>query len=114
MKDCNLPAPAFARFTVGHIARRGWVVRDPDGRMASEIIAARSSAEMLRDRLQHEADAKAKRGPRPCMCCGKTFESEGIHNRLCPHCRAAASGLRSSVSFAGATGKARRVSRLTL
>lgn len=24
---------------------------------------------------------------RPCMCCGKTFGSEGIHNRLCEVCR---------------------------
>lgn len=25
--------------------------------------------------------------PRPCMCCRQTFESEGIHNRLCGNCR---------------------------
>lgn len=25
--------------------------------------------------------------PRPCMCCGNTFRSEGKHNRLCANCR---------------------------
>lgn len=24
---------------------------------------------------------------RPCMCCAKTFSSEGPHNRLCGNCR---------------------------
>ena len=24
---------------------------------------------------------------RPCMCCGRDFPSEGIHNRLCDRCR---------------------------
>lgn len=24
---------------------------------------------------------------RPCMCCGREFTSEGIHNRLCGYCR---------------------------
>lgn len=27
------------------------------------------------------------RAERPCMCCRAMFESEGIHNRLCPTCR---------------------------
>ena len=27
-----------------------------------------------------------KGGPRPCMCCGKPFNSAGSHNRLCPTC----------------------------
>ncbi len=32
--------------------------------------------------------SKAKRPqPRSCMCCGKGFESEGFHNRLCQPCR---------------------------
>lgn len=87
MKDCNLPAPAFARFTVDHQARHGYVVRDPDGKIVSSPTLFRARAEQLRSRLQHEADAKAKRGPRPCLCCGAIFYSQGIHNRLCPNCR---------------------------
>lgn len=23
---------------------------------------------------------------RPCMACGRSFESAGAHHRLCPHC----------------------------
>jgi hypothetical protein len=35
---------------------------------------------------------KAKRPqPRSCLCCGKGFESEGFHNRLCQPCRLRAS-----------------------
>lgn len=87
MKDCNLPAPAFARFTVDHQARHGYVVRDPDGKIVSSPTPFRTRAEQLQIRLQREADAKAKRGPRPCLCCGAIFHSQGIHNRLCPNCR---------------------------
>lgn len=30
---------------------------------------------------------KARRMRRPCMCCGTSFKSEGIHNRLCKTCK---------------------------
>lgn len=30
---------------------------------------------------------RAKTTMRPCMCCGKTFTSDGPHNRLCGACR---------------------------
>lgn len=30
---------------------------------------------------------RAKSAKRPCMCCGKTFTSDGPHNRLCGACR---------------------------
>lgn len=36
---------------------------------------------------------KPKARARPCLCCGKTFDSAGAHNRLCGRCGAAASGL---------------------
>ena len=39
-----------------------------------------------------EAGSKAKRPqPRSCLCCGKGFESEGFHNRMCQPCRLRAS-----------------------
>ena len=31
--------------------------------------------------------SKPKPKFRPCLCCTKTFLSEGPHNRLCPDCR---------------------------
>lgn len=30
---------------------------------------------------------KAAAKPRPCLCCGESFDSEGAHNRMCPVCR---------------------------
>ena len=30
---------------------------------------------------------------RDCMCCGKTFKSEGVHNRLCNLCRTKTGGM---------------------
>lgn len=65
----------------------GYVVIDPDGGHASRLIRFRPEADQLRAKLQRKADAKAKRGPRPCLCCGASFVSEGVHNRLCGGCR---------------------------
>lgn len=31
--------------------------------------------------------AGCKTEERKCMCCGKTFDSEGIHNRICSKCK---------------------------
>lgn len=30
--------------------------------------------------------------PRACLCCGKSFASQGPHNRLCSTCRAKSVG----------------------
>ena len=40
-----------------------------------------------RDQPQGKAAQRAERPPKPCMCCGKPFASQGIHNRLCGLCR---------------------------
>lgn len=65
----------------------GYAVFDRDGHRVGEALRFRGEAERKRDELQREADVKAKRRPRACLCCGSTFASEGIHNRLCPICR---------------------------
>lgn len=33
------------------------------------------------------APPRRPRISRPCLCCGRSFDSEGPHNRLCPSCR---------------------------
>ena len=71
----------------------GYVVTDPDGGHASRLIRFRPEADQLRAKLQRKADAKAKRGPRSCLCCGKSFDSDGIHNRLCGSCRSQSDAL---------------------
>lgn len=43
-----------------------------------------------------------KIGPRPCITCGVTFFSEGIHHRMCADCR------RNSDVFNGTASVAQR------
>lgn len=74
------------QFAVGYIAE-GYAVLDREGRRVGDTFRFRAEAERKRDELQRAADLKAKRGPRACLCCGATFTSEGIHNRLCTICR---------------------------
>ena len=51
------------------------------------FIASQGEAEDRRDALRKTADKKAKKGKRPCLCCGRAFDSDGIHNRLCQPCK---------------------------
>lgn len=71
----------------------GWVVLDPRGTPCSAPFGQKRFAEDWRDAAQREANRRAKCGPRPCLRCGQTFKSEGIHNRMCDGCRAAARSL---------------------
>ncbi len=74
-------------FQVRHMAGHGYYVEDADGQRVSAFTAFRHQAIQWRGEKQREADVKAKRGPRACLCCGGEFRSLGIHNRLCPGCR---------------------------
>lgn len=47
---------------------------------------------------------------RPCMCCGATFESQHIGNRLCGICRHRSDGGSMAIA-ANSTGKVRRAAR---
>lgn len=76
-----------ARYTVERLANSGYMVLDPRGQRASEPIRFRAAAEQLAHELQVKADMAAKKGPRACLCCGTTFDSLGVHHRLCHHCR---------------------------
>lgn len=106
-KDCNMPKPAFMRFRAEFLPGKGYAVVDPDGRICAAITPFRPQAEQLRDRLQREADARAKRGPRACLGCGATFQSEGIHHRLCKACRGRSDGGSMTIA-ATSSGKVRR------
>ncbi|OJY33177.1 MAG: hypothetical protein BGP11_05495 [Rhodobacterales bacterium 65-51] len=94
-----------SRYRVSPRGHSYWVV-DPGGRSVAAYDTRKLATEEAK-RLQAEADRSAKRGPRPCMCCGRTFDSAGIHNRLCAHCRIR--GDSGSLSIpATAAGKVRR------
>ncbi|MGX0966327.1 hypothetical protein AB7M63_006776 [Bradyrhizobium japonicum] len=71
-----------------------WLVFDPKV-SETDVSAAyngwRSTQRKVAALAGHERRRSGK-GPRPCMCCKKTFKSEGSHNRICRYCtgRAAA------------------------
>ncbi|MEZ5752846.1 MAG: hypothetical protein R3D60_13075 [Paracoccaceae bacterium] len=55
-------------------------------RHLSPEFRTRAEAEAWLARELAKRDAP-KVGPRPCLRCGKTFHSEGVHNRMCNPCR---------------------------
>lgn len=73
----------------------------------SPLFKVRAEAEKwLRAEL-----AKIPEGLRPktrsCLTCGRPFDSEGAHNRMCPQCRAHSSALATPVSLPNRTGRSR-------
>lgn len=57
------------------------------GKTGSAIAKAIGRSESSVYRRIEILAARAKTTKRPCMCCGKTFNSAGPHNRLCGSCR---------------------------
>jgi hypothetical protein len=82
-----LSAPRFAKFAVRYVKGMGYAVFDPEGERASCFFHHHDLADARRLDMQAERDAALKRKQRPCMCCGRPFMSQGIHNRLCDSCR---------------------------
>lgn len=102
----SMPKPKLV-FTIRWLPRiKCYVVVDPRGAVCS-APTSKDGAERLRDARQAEADRNTKRGPRACMCCGHVFDSEGIHNRMCPPCRHRGSyeGMSNPYSMGSMTGR---------
>ena len=73
---------------VFRIDSRTYEVRGlPDGQQSPAFGTRIAAEKWLSDNLVAFGLAKDKRGPRACMTCRKEFESAGIHNRMCNHCR---------------------------
>lgn len=107
----NQPKPGLARFRVEYRTGGGYDIIDPNGKVVGRH-SNRDAALTRAEALQREADTAAKRGPRPCLCCGREFESQGIHNRMCAPCRGRADPLdRYGYAGAGDGRKTRRMSR---
>lgn len=83
----------------------GWVVIDDENRVHSGPHLMRTVAERARRDLQQKRNAAAKVGPRPCITCSRTFDSEGIHHRMCNICR------HHSEAFNGTASVAQRGAR---
>lgn len=73
---------------------QGFVVVNGEGARVSPAFTRRDQALRWFERRAMARPPKR----RPCMCCGRIHESEGIHDRLCPTCG------RAGASFGGAAG----------
>lgn len=103
----NHSKPAFGRFRIEFLPGRGHYVVDPDGNRVSTFDSL-GRIELICDAKQREADRAKKRASRPCLCCGATFASEGVHNRMCNTCRNRPSNdLASPFSFGAIHGRKR-------
>lgn len=78
--------PAHGKWRVVAKGADLFEVRQPDGEIFGTYASLSQAAAIVGIR-QKAADLAARKATRPCMCCGKPFESEGIHNRLCGYCR---------------------------
>ena len=83
----HVPKPEYARFIVEHRSGLGYVVVSPEGKVVATPTLSRLMAQQQCEAKQRAADAAKKKGARACMCCGNSFKSAGIHNRLCDRCR---------------------------
>lgn len=85
-------------YQVQHPSGIGYVVLAPSGQVIRDSQTPfKVRAEQQRDVLQREADQKAKRIDRPCLCCQRVFASAGIHNRMCDACRRLSNALADEV-----------------
>lgn len=84
-----------------------------------EVLGFPDASPLFRSRAEAEkwmrvAIARLPKGQqpvdRPCMCCGATFESQHIGNRLCGICRHRTDGGSMAIA-ANSTGKVRRAAR---
>ena len=85
------------RFLVHLVRGQGYVVTDERGKYLTEPLMFRPQVDRVRQQMQAEANANAKIGARPCMCCHASFDSEGIHNRMCLTCRGVSCALGDPV-----------------
>lgn len=86
MPRTHVAKPKHVKWDVQYVPGRGYRVVSPEGQVKG-IYSSKSNAETSRDAYEAREKAVLKRMTRPCMCCQKPFESEGIHNRMCPVCR---------------------------
>lgn len=82
----HVSKPEYARWSVKYVPARGYMVEGPRGEIRGPF-GSKDNADTCRDELEARDNLARKKITRPCLCCRKPFESEGIHNRLCAVCR---------------------------
>lgn len=83
--------PGLAKWKHVRRGEDSFVVYSPDGSIYGEYASLCEAAATV-GRRQKEDDERARKTVRPCLCCRREFQSEGIHNRLCDVCRRAGDG----------------------
>ncbi len=98
-----------ALFNVKCVTGRGYAVVNGVGAVVSAFTKDRSAAEASCEAKTAAALYAAKAIARPCLRCGKAFDSVGIHNRMCGNCRhsSSAEGEPVGYSFGAMTGRRR-------
>jgi hypothetical protein len=79
--------PKAGVWSMEFVPDKGWRLIDPNGHRQAVFYGHAERAQGALDAAQSRTDAASKRMIRPCLCCQKPFDSEGIHNRLCATCR---------------------------
>lgn len=101
--------PEYARWAVKFVAGLGYMVEAPTGEQHGPF-SCKVNAEASRAAWEAKDNLARKRVTRPCLCCQKPFDSEGIHNRLCDVCRRQGDG-PVPYSLATSARGARKVAR---
>ena len=86
----NHSKPEFGKYRVEYLPGRGHYVVDPDGNRVTGFDSRGRMKDICATKQRASELAKGRK-QRPCMCCGETFASEGVHNRRCNPCRSRAS-----------------------
>ena len=109
MPTGNCSRRTVAKFTVTRVNGRGYAVVDDQGVPVTAYSKDRSYTVLACAAKNQALDRAAKVITRPCLRCSKPFESQGIHNRLCGHCRhsSSAEGEPVGYSFGSMTGRRR-------
>lgn len=82
----HVSKPEYARWEVRKVPGGVYQVISPKGEIHASFNC-KENAETNRDAMAAKENLARKRVTRPCMCCHRPFDSEGIHNRLCDSCR---------------------------
>ena len=88
---------------------QGYAVVDDAGAVVSAFTKEQARAELACAAKVDAVQRAAKVITRPCLRCGKDFQSKGIHNRMCGDCRHTGSAEADPVgySFGSMTGRRR-------
>lgn len=88
---------------------QGYAIVDDTGDVVSAFTKDRAAAEVACEAKVAAAQRATKVITRPCLRCGKDFQSKGIHNRMCGDCRHTGSAEADPVgySFGSMTGRRR-------